>query len=86
MNLFHRWYCRSGRWVRRLYGAILPAALAGAPAWPRSLPRRPGAPTVAAGPPASPVGGHRSPPDGSSASAKRFTQVRKASASTVARR
>jgi len=25
--LFHRWYCRSGRWARRLYGAILPTAL-----------------------------------------------------------
>ncbi len=29
MNLFHRWYCRSDGWTRRLYGAILPVALAG---------------------------------------------------------
>ncbi|HLZ69148.1 MAG TPA: class I SAM-dependent methyltransferase [Dehalococcoidia bacterium] len=24
MNAFHRWYCRSGRWRRRLYDTILP--------------------------------------------------------------
>lgn len=24
MNAFHRWYCRSGRWRRRLYATILP--------------------------------------------------------------
>jgi ubiquinone/menaquinone biosynthesis C-methylase UbiE len=29
VNLFHRWYCRSGRWARRLYAAILPTTLAG---------------------------------------------------------
>jgi SAM-dependent methyltransferase len=29
VNLFHRWYCRSAGWTRRLYAAILPTALAG---------------------------------------------------------
>lgn len=27
MNRFHRWYCRSDRWARRLQGVILPGAL-----------------------------------------------------------
>jgi SAM-dependent methyltransferase len=28
MNWFHRWYCGSGRWRRRLYEVVLPSALA----------------------------------------------------------
>ncbi len=29
MNAFHRWYCRSGRWRKRLYTTILPALVKG---------------------------------------------------------
>ena len=29
MNIYHRWYCRSGRWKRRLQGRLLPGLLKG---------------------------------------------------------
>lgn len=29
MNRYHRWYCRSHRWAKRLQGAILPGVLKG---------------------------------------------------------
>lgn len=29
MNAFHRWYCRSDRWKRRLHDVVLPAAVTG---------------------------------------------------------
>lgn len=29
MNRYHRWYCRSDRWARRLQGTILPGVLKG---------------------------------------------------------
>lgn len=29
MNRYHRWYCRSDRWAKRLQGALLPAVLKG---------------------------------------------------------
>ncbi len=29
MNLFHRWYCNSDRWARRLQGSYMPAVLQG---------------------------------------------------------
>lgn len=29
MNAFHRWYCNSGRWTKRLQGELMPAVLRG---------------------------------------------------------